>query len=112
MNSLKVKILGIVCGVIVVILATATYLNFRYQKQLVHRITDSNIQVLNDTIKSSIADAMRSGRSDEVRSILARLSNTSHIASIRILPTGPPLLTFPKSGCPIKIPRTPRSQMK
>ncbi len=85
MNSLKVKILGAVCCLIVIFLSAATYINFRYQKQLVHKVTDGNIQLLNETIKSSIADAMRSGRSDEVRSILARLNNSTHITSIRIL---------------------------
>ncbi len=85
LNSLKVKILGAVCLLIIVFLSAATYLNFRYQKQLVHKITDSNIHLLNETIKSSISDAMRTGRSDEVRSILTRLNASGHITSIRIL---------------------------
>jgi len=85
MNSLKVKILATVCALIIIFLATASYLNFSHQKQLVHKITDGNIQLLNETIKSSISDAMRSGRSDEVRIILSSLSNSSHITSIRIL---------------------------
>jgi len=85
MNSLKVKILGMVCLLIVIFLSAATYINFRHQKSLIHKITDGNIQLLNETIKSSISDAMRSGRSDEVRNILSRLNNSSHITSIRIL---------------------------
>ena len=85
MNSLKVKILGTVCGLIIIFLSVATYLNFKHQKQLVHKITDGNIQLLNETIKSSISDAMRTGRSEEVRSILSRLNNSGHITSIRIL---------------------------
>jgi putative nucleotidyltransferase with HDIG domain len=87
LNSLKTKILITVCGLIVIFLTAATYLNFRYQKQLVHRITDSNIQLLNETVKSSISDAMRTGRSDEVRTIISRLNNSEHIKSIRILDT-------------------------
>jgi len=87
MNSLKVKILGTVCALIIILLTAAAYLNFRYQKQLVHKITDSNIHLLNETIKSSISDAMRSGRSDEVRSILSKLNSSGHISSIRILDT-------------------------
>jgi len=84
-NSLKVKILATVCGLIIIFLASASYLNFKHQKQLVHKITDGNIQLLNETIKSSISEAMRTGRSDEVRVILSSLSNSSHITSIRIL---------------------------
>jgi HD-GYP domain-containing protein (c-di-GMP phosphodiesterase class II) len=85
MNSLKVKILVTVCSLIIIFLSIATYVNFRHQKQLVHRITDGNIQLVNETIKSSISDAMRTGKSDEVRAILARLNNSSHITAIRIL---------------------------
>lgn len=85
MNLLKVKILGTVCVLIIIFLSVASYANFRYQKSLVHRITDGNIHLLNETIKNSIAEAMRSGRSEEVRAILSRLIDSSHITSIRVL---------------------------
>lgn len=113
MNSLKVKILGTVCLLIVVILTAATYLNFRQQKQLVHKITDSNIHVLNETIKSSISDAMRSGRSDEVRSILSKLSTSGHISSIRILdPDGLILNSAQPSEIGSQIPKEDMSVLK
>lgn len=85
MNSLKVKILGAVCVLIIIFLSIATYVNFRHQKQLVHQITDGNIQILTETVKSSISEAMRTGKSEEVRSILKRLNETGHLKSIRIL---------------------------
>lgn len=85
MNSLKVKILGMVCGLIIIFLTVAAYINFRHQKALIHKITDGNVNLLNETVKNSISDAMRTGRSDEVRSILSRLNNSSNITSIRIL---------------------------
>jgi len=98
MNSLKVKILGTVCGLIIIFLSIATFLNFKHQKQLVHKITDSNIQILNETIKSSISEAMRNGRSDEVRNILSQLNNSGHIASIRILDTDGLILNSAKAS--------------
>lgn len=85
MNSLKIKILGTVCGLIILFISIASYINFRYQKQLFHKITESNIQLLNEAIKSSISDTMRTGKSEEVRTILSRINNSSHIKSIRIL---------------------------
>jgi HD-GYP domain-containing protein (c-di-GMP phosphodiesterase class II)/methyl-accepting chemotaxis protein len=85
MNSLKIKILGAVCGLIIIFLSAATYLNFSHRKELLHRMADENIHLLTETIKSSITDAMRNGRADEVRSIISRLINSSHITSIRIL---------------------------
>jgi len=113
MNSLKVKILGTVCALIIIFLSTATYLNFRYQKQLVHKITDSNIHLLNETIKSSISDAMRSGRSDEVRSILSRLNSSGHITSIRILdPEGVVLNSATPAEIGTTIPKQDMSVLK
>ncbi|HZV80656.1 MAG TPA: hypothetical protein VFF53_00655, partial [Geobacteraceae bacterium] len=113
MNSLKIKILGAVCLLIIVFLSAATYLNFRYQKQLVHKITDSNIHLLNETIKSSISDAMRSGRSDEVRSILSRLNSSGHITSIRILdPEGLVLNSANASEIGTSIPKEDMSVLK
>lgn len=85
MNSLKVKILGAVCGLIIIFLSVTTYVNFRHQKQLVHQITDGNIQILTETVKSSISEAMRAGKSDEVLSILRRLNETGQLTAIRIL---------------------------
>jgi len=85
MNSLKVKILGAVCGLIIIFLSVATYLNFNHRKLLLHRIADGNINLLTETVKSSIASAMLNGRSEEVRSIISRLINSNHIDSIRII---------------------------
>jgi putative nucleotidyltransferase with HDIG domain len=113
MNSLKIKILGTVCGLIVIFLSLATYMNFRHQKQLVHKITDGNIQLLNETIKSSISDAMRSGRSEEVRSIISRLNNSGHITSIRILdPEGVILNSANPAEIGTSIPKQDMSVMK
>lgn len=85
MNSLKIKILVTVCGLVIAFLSIASFLNLQHQKSLIHKITDSNVHLLNETIKNSISEAMRSGRSDEVRSILARINNSSHFTAIRIV---------------------------
>ncbi len=113
MNSIKVKILGTVCGLIIIFLSVATYMNFRHQKSMVHRITDGNISLLNETVKNSISEAMRSGRSDEVRSILSRLNNSSHITSIRILdPEGLVLNSATPAEIGTQIPKEDMSVIK
>lgn len=113
MNSLKAKILITVCGLIIIFLSIATYLNFRHQKQLAHKIIDGNIQLLNETIKSSISDAMRTGRSDEVRNIISRLNNSGHINSIRILdPEGLVLNSAKPSEIGSSIPKEDMSVIK
>lgn len=85
MNSLKVKILGLTCMIVVVIITVAGFFAFNLQKDLVNGITERNTLLLSETIKNSISDAMRSGRSDEVRIILSRIKSQEHITSIRIV---------------------------
>lgn len=113
MNSLKVKILGTVCGLIIVFLSVATFINFKYQKHLLHKLTDSNIQLINETIKSSISDAMRNGKSEEVRAILSRLGQSAHISSIRILdPEGLILNSAKPSEIGSSVPKEDMSVLK
>src|SRR6266568_1993753 len=92
MNSLKVKILGLICAIVVVIISVAAVINFQLQKQLVNSITERNTLLLTETIKNSITDAMRDGHSENVRSILARIKSQEYIKSVRIFATGGKIL--------------------
>ncbi|HEY5973553.1 MAG TPA: HD domain-containing phosphohydrolase, partial [Geobacteraceae bacterium] len=92
MNSLKVKILGIVCIIVVAIVTAAGVVNFQLQKQLIDSINDQNSFVLTETIKNSISDVMRTGHSDQVRVILSRISSQDVIKSIRIFDTNGKIL--------------------
>jgi len=84
-NSLKIKILTLVTLILVVIISSVAYLNFRQQKEMLHEIANRNTSVLIETIKSSVANAMLSGRSDEVGSIFARIKSREFVKSIRIV---------------------------
>jgi putative nucleotidyltransferase with HDIG domain len=87
MNSLKVKILGIVCIIVVAIITAAAVVNYKLQQQLIDTINDQNSAVLTETIKNSIADVMRTGHSDQVRVILNRIKSQDVIKAIRIYDT-------------------------
>jgi putative nucleotidyltransferase with HDIG domain len=109
MNSLKVKILGAVCGLIIIFLSATTYVNFRHQKQLVQQITDSNVQLLIETVKSRISDAMRAGKSDDCRAVLRHINETSQLTSVRVLDPAGKILC---SGDPAEIGSTiPKNDM-
>ena len=84
-NSLKIKILTLVTLILVIIISSVAYINFRQQKEMLHEIANRNTSVLIETIKSSIANAMLSGRSDEVGSIFARIKSREFVKSIRIV---------------------------
>ncbi|WP_224982496.1 HD domain-containing phosphohydrolase [Geomonas agri] len=83
--SLKTKILILVTAILVVVISTVAYHNYRQQKEMLHEIANRNTSVLIETIKSSVANAMLSGRSDEVASIFARIKSREFVKSIRIV---------------------------
>jgi putative nucleotidyltransferase with HDIG domain len=88
-NSLKIKILTLITLILVLIISTVGYINFRQQKEMLHEIANRNISVLTETIKSSIGNAMLSGHSAEVGNIFGRIKSREFVKSIRILdPSG------------------------
>lgn len=98
MNSLKVKILGLVTAIVVAIITVAAFVNFQLQKQMITSITEQNAMMLTETVKSSIASTMRSGRAGEVRNILANINAQDSIKTIRILDSGGKILNSSDSG--------------
>jgi putative nucleotidyltransferase with HDIG domain len=86
-NSLKIKILTLVTLIMVFIISSVGYINFRQQKEMLHEIANRNTAVLIETIKSSISNAMLSGHSSEVGSIFAKIKSREFVKSIRIVDT-------------------------
>ncbi|MBJ6723557.1 HD domain-containing phosphohydrolase [Geomesophilobacter sediminis] len=86
-SSLKVKILTLITVILVVIFSTAAYLNYQKQKEMLQEIANRNTAVLIETIRSSIGNAMLSGRSDEIANIFARIKSREFVKSIRIIDT-------------------------
>ena len=84
-NFLKIKILTLVTLILVCIISSVAYLNFLQQKEMLHEIANRNTSVLIETIKSSIANAMLSGHSNEVGSIFAKIKSREFVKSIRIV---------------------------
>jgi HD-GYP domain-containing protein (c-di-GMP phosphodiesterase class II) len=98
MNSLKIKIIGLITLIVVAIIAAAAYLNFQQQKRVITSLTEHNQTMLTETIKSSVANAMRAGRSHEVHDILSRIKSHGLITSIRIFDTDGRILNSADSG--------------
>lgn len=85
MNSLKIKILGLITVIVVAIVFTAAFINFEQQKRMVTSVTERDMQVLTETINTAIADVMRSGHSTEVRDVFARIKSQKYIKGLRIV---------------------------
>lgn len=98
MNSLKVKILGLVTAIVVAIISLAAIVNFQLQKQMINSITEHNAQMLSETVKSGITNAMRFGRAEELPNILSNIKTQESIKSARILDLGGKILNSSDSG--------------
>lgn len=98
MNSLKVKILGLITIIIVAIITVAALINFRIQKQLMTSVTEQNALMMTETIKSSIANAMRSGRGEEVQNMLTGIKSQESIKALRIFDVSGRILTSADAG--------------
>lgn len=70
--------------IVVLIVATFGYLEFRNQQRIINRISARNSQILATTIQNNIENVMMSGKSDEVTRILERLKTHESISRLRI----------------------------
>jgi putative nucleotidyltransferase with HDIG domain len=98
MNSLKIKILSLITIIVVAIITAAALINFQLQKQLITSVTEQNAVTLTETIKSSIANAMRTGHSADVKNILADLKSQGSIKTIRISDAAGRIITSADDG--------------
>lgn len=85
MNSLKFKILGTISCVVIIIAVLVSVSNYRKEQSTINKVVEHDTRLLTETIKNSIANSMRHGRSDEVGSILSRIKSEESIKSIRIV---------------------------
>jgi len=98
MNSLKIKILGLIMFIVVAIVLIAAFVNYQLQKQMINSVMDRNSKMLVESIKSNIAHAMIVGKTDEIPDILATVQNQESFRSIRILDTSGMILESADSG--------------
>jgi HD-GYP domain-containing protein (c-di-GMP phosphodiesterase class II) len=87
LNSLKLKIGGLVAIIVIVIISTASWHNFRNQKQILVNLAEKSSIILTESILSSINNAMQFGHSDEVTKILSRIKTHEYINALRIVST-------------------------
>uniref|UniRef100_A0A831UFX0 GAF domain-containing protein n=1 Tax=Geobacter metallireducens TaxID=28232 RepID=A0A831UFX0_GEOME len=84
MNSLKVKILGAITLIVVLLVSAVSLLDYQHQKRLITQISAQNAILLTAALQSTIENVMMSGRSDEVQRILNRLKEKDKIENLRI----------------------------
>ncbi len=84
-NSLKIKIVGLVALIVVVTIGISSWLNFAHQKSMLEEIAQQNAIVLTESILTSIHTSMKLGHASEVDDILYRVKSHDYIKAIRIV---------------------------
>lgn len=98
MNSLKIKLLGLITLIVVAIILLAAFVNYQLQKQMIHSVTEHNSQLLAETIKSSISNAMIVGKTVEIQNIISTAKKQESFKSIRLVDTAGMILQSADSG--------------
>ena len=84
-NSLKVKIVGLVAVIVVVTIGISSWLNFSHQKTMLEEVSQQNAIVLVESILTSIHTSMKLGHATEVDDILSRVKSHDYIKALRIV---------------------------
>lgn len=84
-NSLKIKIVGLVALIVIVTISFSSWLNFSHQKSMLEELDQQNAIVLVESILTSIHTSMKLGHSSEVNSILSRIKSRDYIKAVRIV---------------------------
>jgi HD-GYP domain-containing protein (c-di-GMP phosphodiesterase class II) len=97
-NSLKIKIVGLVAVIVITAIAISSWLNFLHQKTMQNDIARQNAVVLTESILTSIQSSMRLGHSSEINTILSNIKFHDYILALRIVdPDGKVLHSADKS---------------
>ena len=84
-NSLKLKIVGLIALIVILIISIATWFTYNHQKKVLLNAAEKSSVILVESLLSSIHSAMNFGHSSEVNSILSRIKSTDQIKALRIV---------------------------
>lgn len=91
-NSLKIKIVGLVSLIVIVIISLSSWLNYRHQQKLLTEVSEQNALILIESILVSIQSSMKLGHANEVDEILGRIKAHQYVKALRIVDTNGKIL--------------------
>ena len=84
MNSIKIKLLGLVAIIVLLMTGVTIWFNLNAQKSMLSKFATQNAQVLAETIHNSIISTMEAGRNSDVTRVLKQIEDEPAIDSINI----------------------------
>ena len=88
LNSLKVKIVGLVALIVICTISVASWYQYSQQKRMIEELAAQSSKVLVESIVNNIQTSMKTGHSGDISYILARLKSNDYIKELRIVSRG------------------------
>jgi methyl-accepting chemotaxis protein len=93
MNSLKIKILGLIALIMCGVIGLITWKNLVTQHDMLAKVAEQNGRLVSETIRKSINSNMKNGEQDKVQEIFAEIGENPSIAAVRIFDESGRILT-------------------
>lgn len=91
-NSLKIKIVGLVALIVIGTISISSWINFSNQKKMQEELAQQSSIILAESILTSIHSSMKFGHATDVNQILARVKSQDYIKALRIFDTSGKIL--------------------
>lgn len=85
LNSLKIKIVGLVAIIVILVIAILSWLRYVEQKDMIDHLIEKSSVVLIESVVANIQSAMKSGHATSVNEVLSKVKSQDHIKELRIV---------------------------
>ena len=96
MNSLKIKILGLIALIMCGVIGLITWKNLVTQHDMLAKVAEQNGRLVSETIRNSINSSMKNGEQRKIQGIFAEIAENPSISTIRIFDESGRILTANK----------------
>ena len=93
MNSLKIKILGLIALIMCGVIGLITWKNLVTQHDMLAKVAEQNGRLVSETIRNSIHSNMKNGEQDKVQGMFAEIGENPSISAVRIFDESGRILT-------------------
>ncbi|MFZ2948991.1 MAG: HD domain-containing phosphohydrolase, partial [Desulfuromonadaceae bacterium] len=87
LNSLKIKIVGLVALIIIAVISFVSWHHYRDQKAVIEKIVEKSSVLVIESIVDTIQNAMKAGHTNSLQEILNDSKSHDHIKELRIIDT-------------------------
>lgn len=85
LNSLKIKIVGMVALIVIVVISFVSWHHYHDQKVVFEAIVEKSAVMLSESVASNIQSSMKQGHTSSINTILLEAKGHDHVKELRII---------------------------